>query len=128
MSRNKSWFIGAAGAVAAAAALLSTPAVAGTSVYVQIAPAQYGHGYYGHSGGYGGGQWVPQSVWSGHPGYQGSYGYQGRRGRDQDRDGIPDRYDRDRDNDGRVNWHDRDRDGDGVPNHRDRAPDNRRRY
>jgi hypothetical protein len=119
MVRNKSWFIGAAGAVAAVAALLSTPAMAGPSVYVQIAPAQYGPQY-----GYGYGQWVaPQPVWNG-----GYHSYQGRRGRDQDRDGIPDRYDRDIDNDGRVNSRDRDRDGDGVPNRYDRAPDNRRRY
>jgi hypothetical protein len=37
------------------------------------------------------------------------------RGRDRDRDGIPNRDDRDRD-------------GDGVPNRRDREPDNPRRY
>lgn len=37
------------------------------------------------------------------------------RGRDGDRDGIPDRFDRDRDND-------------GVPNRWDRRPDNPRRY
>ena len=35
--------------------------------------------------------------------------------RDEDRDGVPDRYDRDRD-------------GDGVPNDRDAQPDNPRRY
>ena len=46
---------------------------------------------------------------------------------DQDRDGIPNRYDRDRDNDGVANRYDRDRDGDGVPNRYDRAPDNRYR-
>ena len=34
---------------------------------------------------------------------------------DEDRDGVPDRYDRDRD-------------GDGVPNRRDRRPDNPYRY
>lgn len=50
------------------------------------------------------------------------------RGRDGDRDGIPDRFDRDRDNDGRPNWRDRDRDGDGLPNRWDRRPDNGRRY
>ena len=64
-----------------------------------------------------------------------------RRG-DQDRDGIPNRYDRDRDGDGIPNRfeggadrdrdgvpnrYDRDRDGDGVNNRRDDAPDNPRR-
>ena len=63
----------------------------------------------------------------GHVQYHRPY-HNGFRGRDADRDGIPDRFDRDRDNDGRPNWRDRDRDGDGVPNRWDRRPDNRRRY
>lgn len=49
------------------------------------------------------------------------------RGRDRDRDGVPDAYDRDRDNDGVSNRYDRDRDGDGVQNRDDRRPDNPRR-
>ena len=47
--------------------------------------------------------------------------------RDTDRDGVPDAYDRDRDNDGVSNRRDADRDGDGVRNDRDRRPDNPRR-
>src|SRR5215208_7192490 len=49
------------------------------------------------------------------PGYV--YGHRGSRwgSRDQDRDGIPNRYDRDRD-------------GDGVPNRLDAAPNNPRRH
>jgi len=43
---------------------------------------------------------------------------------DQDRDGIPNRFDRDRDGDGVRNNRDRDRDGDGVRNNRDDAPNN----
>lgn len=42
------------------------------------------------------------------------------RGRDTDRDGIPDRLDRDKDGDGIPNRFDRDKDGDGIPNRRDR--------
>lgn len=52
------------------------------------------------------------------------------RGRDRDRDGIPDRYERhgrDRDHDGVPNRYDHDRDGDGIPNRADRRPDDRRR-
>lgn len=63
-------------------------------------------------------------------------------GRDNDRDGIPNRYDRDRNNDGWVdrggrrgdrdrdgvrNRNDRDRDGDGVPNRFDNKPNNKNR-
>lgn len=47
--------------------------------------------------------------------------------RDQDRDGIPNRYDRDRDGDGLRNDRDRDRDGDGVRNRYDSHPNNPRR-
>ena len=43
---------------------------------------------------------------------------------DQDRDGVPNRYDRDRDGDGVPNRADRDRDGDGRPNRYDDAPNN----
>ena len=49
------------------------------------------------------------------------------RGRDRDRDGVPNRYDRDRDGDGVRNRRDGDRDGDGVRNERDVRPDNPRR-
>lgn len=99
-----------------------------------------------------GGRWyMQQGGWAPHRGdryaYGGGYqrdGYYGHpqqyRGRDRDRDGIPDRYerrgrdfdrdgipnarDRDLDNDGVRNRRDRDRDGDGRPNHRDDRPDN----
>lgn len=50
----------------------------------------------------------------------------GHRGRDSDRDGIPDRVDRDRDGDGVRNRADRDRDGDGVRNRSDRRPNDPR--
>ena len=50
----------------------------------------------------------------------------GHRGRDQDRDGIPDRVDRDRDGDGVPNRADRDRDGDGTRNRADRRPNDPR--
>lgn len=71
--------------------------------------------YYGYGYGY------PQAtidVYSGSPGYHGhhpAHPAQGRRHRDRDRDGIPDRADRDRDND-------------GVPNRHDARPNNPRRY
>jgi hypothetical protein len=51
------------------------------------------------------------------------------RGHDRDRDGIPDRMERhgrDNDRDGVPNRFDHDRDGDGVPNRYDRNPDNPR--
>jgi hypothetical protein len=48
--------------------------------------------------------------------------------RDGDRDGVPDAYDRDRDNDGVRNRNDGDRDGDGYRNDRDAYPDDRRRH
>jgi uncharacterized protein YraI len=44
--------------------------------------------------------------------------------RDQDRDGIANRFDRDQDGDGIREGRDRDRDNDGVNNRRDRNPDN----
>lgn len=47
--------------------------------------------------------------------------------RDRDRDGVPDAYDRDRDNDGVRNRNDSDRDGDGYRNDYDRHPDDPRR-
>jgi hypothetical protein len=63
-------------------------------VYVQPSPVYIGHNY-------------PGPHWQHH--HRG-YGY-----RDQDHDGIPNRYDRDRD-------------GDGVPNAIDRRPNNPYRY
>jgi hypothetical protein len=136
-------FLGAA-AMAAAALLASAPAQAGTSWYVQVAPAPVyqaaPYGYqaapYGYQAApYGYSQWgyqtysQPAWVYSGYGDNRG-WGHSQRRhgGRDLDRDGIPDRYDRDLDNDGRPNSRDRDRDGDGVPNRYDRRPDNRYRY
>ena len=47
-----------------------------------------------------------------------------RHGGDTDRDGIPNSRDRDRDNDGVENRYDHDRDGDGRRNSRDSSPDN----
>lgn len=47
--------------------------------------------------------------------------------RDGDRDGVPDAQDRDRDNDGVRNRNDADRDGDGIRNEQDRYPDDRTR-
>lgn len=72
-------------------------------------------GYYDQGGYYGQPYGVePQSVYIyGSGGYRSGPGYhQGRR--DQDRDGIPNRFDRDRD-------------GDGVRNREDRRPTNPRR-
>jgi hypothetical protein len=114
---SKTWIPGVA-AIAAAAALLAAPAHAGTSITFSVnSPDYYGYSY-------------PGAVYA-QPGYvytQPGYGYyydqptyvytqptyrSGHRGyrRDQDRDGIPDRFDRDRD-------------GDGVPNRYDRRPSN----
>lgn len=135
MGKSTTRFIGAAAAIAAVAALLSAPAQAGTSLYVQIAPAPvYQSAPYGYS------QWgyqtyqqpYQQPTWV-YSGYENQYNrgwsnsYRRHGGRDLDRDGIPDRYDRDLDNDGRPNSRDRDRDGDGVPNRWDSRPDNPRR-
>ena len=117
--------------LAASAVLVSAPASAGTSVYLQLGstptyspyyyPQQPSY-YYQQPNYYSQQHWGQTGYrWDNQPRYYG-------RGRDQDRDGIPNRYDRDLDNDGRVNSRDRDRDGDGVVNWRDRAPDNRRRY
>jgi hypothetical protein len=98
--------------------------------YVYNAPAWYQND---------GGWYMQPARWTSYGGYD--------RGRDRDRDGIPDRYehrggwDRDRDGipdryehrrggrgdedrDGVPNRYDRDRDGDGVPNRYDRRPDN----
>jgi opacity protein-like surface antigen len=123
-------FIGAAAAIAAVAAMMSAPAHADASIFVQIAPAQRYHvapsGYaqYGYTQpqyGYVQPQWGYQTYqpnnWSYSTyNYNGGWGTSQRRGgRDLDRDGIPNRYDRDRD-------------GDGVPNRYDRAPNNRYRY
>jgi hypothetical protein len=121
--QSKTRFAAVAAVLAATAALLSAPAQAATSFHLQLGPsAPYGYGYgYGHGPQY-------NNHWAHTGGHWGSQNPYRARGRDQDRDGIPDRWDRDRDNDGRLNWRDRDRDGDGVRNHRDRFPDNRRRY
>jgi hypothetical protein len=48
--------------------------------------------------------------------------------RDQDRDGISNRWDRDRDGDRIRNRRDRDRDGDGIRNRWDRHPNRSDRY
>jgi hypothetical protein len=118
---RKLWILGAATAIASSAALLSTPAQA--EVYVHIGTP----GYYGYSNGY-----YAQPGYVVQPSYGYGYGYsnhyRSQRGRDSDRDGIPNRYDRDLDNDGRPNHRDWDRDGDGVPNRHDRRPNNPYRY
>ena len=121
MSTTKAWMAYAAIAVAATAAMMGAPkAHAGANVIVQIGAGtpvyDYGRSYY----------YTPVPV--GQSYYYNSYNQGQRRGRDLDRDGIPDRYDRDLDNDGRPNHRDWDRDGDGVPNRYDRRPDNRYRY
>jgi len=144
MGKTSSLAVLAAGG--AALALLAGPARADARVYLNIgAPAtaytgtgpvyvEPGHVY--TQPGYGYVYTQPGHVYT-QPGYiytQPGYvysqprHYHGFRGRDRDRDGVPDRFDRDRDNDGRPNWRDRDRDGDGVPNRWDRRPDNPRRY
>lgn len=131
---NKRTTIGLlAGVGAAAMALLASPAHADARVhlhigipgYVQPAPVYTQPSYVYTQPAYVYSQ--PGYVQYERPYHHGYHGH-GRRGRDQDRDGIPDRFDRDRDNDGRPNWRDRDRDGDGVPNRWDRRPDNARRY
>lgn len=103
----------ALGAAAAAAITLAAPAAhARTNVDVQIG---FGVPYYGYS--------QPSYVYT-QPTYvypQPTYAYPQpyygghRRFRDNDRDGVPNRYDRDRD-------------GDGVPNRFDRRPRNPYRY
>jgi hypothetical protein len=70
-----------------------------------------------------GGWYMEPARWTA---YGNDYG-NGYRGRDRDRDGIPDRYEHGgyyEDRDGIPNRYDRDRDGDGVPNRVDRRPDN----
>ena len=145
----RNWITAGSAAVAAAAALLATPAQAdNASIYVNIAPPapmyeavpapRRGHMWVaGHwqwrNARY---VWVPGqfvAVRAGHHYvqprwvmYNGRWGYHGggwQRG-DADRDGVPNRYDRDRDNDGRPNSRDRDRDGDGIRNRNDARPDN----
>lgn len=98
------------------ALLLATAGLSGCVAYG--VPDGAPSGYYYDQGGYYAQPYVvePPSVYiygsDGHhrhrPGYR-----QGRR--DQDRDGIPNRFDRDRD-------------GDGVPNRADRRPADPRRY
>ena len=74
-----------------------------------------------------GARWTPRGRDSDRDGIPDRYE---QHGRDRDRDGIPDRYEqrRDEDHDGVPDRYDRDRDGDGVPNDRDARPDNPRRY
>lgn len=127
--RTTTWI---GGLLACAAALLAAPAQAGTSIHLSVGTP----GYYVQPGyGYGQPSYVysePSHVYS-PPGYvytQPGYVYTQpnhhygsrhhgdryqRRYRDQDGDGIPNRYDRDRD-------------GDGVPNRYDRRPNNPYRY
>jgi hypothetical protein len=104
------------GAVAAAGSLMSAPALAGTSVYLQIGtPAPYYYTpaptYYTAPSYY----YAPQVQYSSGYYYAPQYGQHRHQRRDSDRDGIPDRFDRDRDND-------------GVPNRFDRRPNNPYRY
>jgi hypothetical protein len=121
---KKTWITGLGAAAVAAVALLGTSAHAGgASVHLNIGvPGYYAQPSYGYA--------QPAYVYT-QPSYvytQPSYGYaqpgyvdygqhynRGHRGRDRDRDGIPNRYDRDRDND-------------GVPNRFDRRPNNPYRY
>jgi len=111
---EKKSFIGLAAAAGAAMFLLAGPAQADARVYLNIGTPAYVYTppAYVYA--------PPQPVYS--PGYvyYGQHQYynhynRGYRGRDRDRDGIPNRYDRDRD-------------GDGVPNRFDRRPNNYRRY
>jgi hypothetical protein len=84
--------------------------------YVYAAPAWYQRD---------GGWYMQPARWNPY-GRDGERGYE-YRGRDRDRDGIPDRLEhrgRDQDRDGVPNRYDRDRDGDGVPNRYDERPDN----
>ncbi|HSH91347.1 MAG TPA: YXWGXW repeat-containing protein [Ramlibacter sp.] len=120
---KRTWI--AAAAVAALGAAMSTSAAAYTSVGVQIGvpapiyvnapPAPVREYTPAHRRGH---VWVPGHwEWqgNGHVWVQGHFIPERRWARnDQDRDGIPNRYDRDRD-------------GDGVANRYDRAPDNRYR-
>ncbi|MBC5784195.1 thrombospondin type 3 repeat-containing protein [Ramlibacter sp. USB13] len=101
--RKTSWMT-----LAGAAALMvafAAPAHAGASVHVQIGtpyyPAYSQPGYVVTG---------PQYYQAPRP-YHYGHGYQRSHRRDQDRDGIPNRWDRDRD-------------GDGVPNRWDRRPTN----
>jgi hypothetical protein len=106
-------------AAGAAMALLAGPAQADARVHLNIGVPLYTQPYVYQQ---------PSYVYT-QPGYvytQPGYVYYGQhqyydnhrrahRGRDRDRDGIPNRYDRDRD-------------GDGVPNRWDRRPNNGYRY
>ena len=128
---KRNW-IAIAGAVLAAGSLVSAPALAGTSVYMQIgtpatydyqpAPThyyapqvQYNSGYhYAPQVQYGSGyHYAPQVQYSSGHHYAPQHRGHGRR--DSDGDGIANRFDRDRDND-------------GVPNRFDRRPNNPYRY
>ena len=101
----------ALGMAALAAALAAPAAQAATSVHVQIGPSPYYPAYSQPGYVVTGPQYyhAPQQYRHKYPhNYHRSY-------RDQDRDGIPNRWDRDRD-------------GDGVPNRWDRRPSNPYRY
>lgn len=124
---KKSWIALLAGSAAAAAVLFAPAAHARTdaSIHVQIGTPVYGGAYYGapHGGYYGAQVYTaPAYGYYGAPryvappayGYGHGHGYRSAR-RDQDRDGIPNRWDRDRD-------------GDGVPNRWDRRDRNPYRY
>lgn len=95
--------------------LVACAALAGCATY---ADPYYGSGYaypgYTTTYPYGVYQGAPYPAYSTGVYINGVYTHP-RRGRDRDRDGIPDRVDPDRDND-------------GVPNHRDARPNNPRRY
>jgi hypothetical protein len=114
---KKSWITGLGAAAVAALALLGTSAHAGgASIHLNIgAPGYYAQPSYVYS--------QPAYVYTQpsyvytQPGYvyYGQHYNRGHRGRDSDRDGIPNRFDRDRDND-------------GVPNRFDRRPNNPYRY
>jgi hypothetical protein len=74
------------------------------------------------------GRWYMEpGRWSRGRGDNDRDGIPNRFDKDRDNDGIPNRWDHDRDNDGRRDNRDRDRDGDGVPNRYDNRPNNPRR-
>jgi len=104
----------AAMGMAALAAALAAPAVhAAASVHVQIGPSPYYYPAYSQPGYVATGPQYYQAPQQYHNQYRHQYHRPYRA--DQDRDGIPNRWDRDRD-------------GDGVPNRWDRRPANPYRY
>ena len=101
---TKTTWTAALGMAALAAAFAAPAAHAASSVYLQIGPSPYYYPAYSQ----------PGYVVTGPQYYYGQqYRHPSHRGyrADQDRDGIPNRWDRDRD-------------GDGVPNRWDRRPSN----